>query len=265
MTPPFESSEPRRSFVKKTLATSVSISFAGLIRASGEEGGGTTTIATTIGTEATTQMTTVPTTIGEEETTTSPPSTAENFMCASSPEDSETHTNDIPQPSGGKLRLVFKDTGCFKKSTCHHVQSITSTITVSAEAIDIPDNAGAPWIIKTNTTGSNEGIEENTFEIDSSGAISRTNDSGMAIKVHTRDLSWTNAQGVVVPFFFKLEILGVERTETSVKVVARAWLEGNYHGHQYSKSNAGAGFNVSQVVQNGQPPHTWQECGVQSE
>ena len=43
MTPPFEFSEPRRSFVKKTLATSVSISFAGLIRAHGEEGGGTTT------------------------------------------------------------------------------------------------------------------------------------------------------------------------------------------------------------------------------
>ena len=32
--------ENRRSFVKKTLATSVSISFAGLIRAHGEEGGG---------------------------------------------------------------------------------------------------------------------------------------------------------------------------------------------------------------------------------
>ena len=43
MTPPLEFSEPRRSFVKKTLATSVSISFAGLIRAHGEEGGGATT------------------------------------------------------------------------------------------------------------------------------------------------------------------------------------------------------------------------------
>ena len=52
MTPPFEFSEPRRSFVKKTLATSVSISFAGLIRAHGEEGGGTTN--TTIGTYTTT-------------------------------------------------------------------------------------------------------------------------------------------------------------------------------------------------------------------
>lgn len=36
-------SQDRRSFVKKSLATSVSISFAGLIRAHGEEGGGTTT------------------------------------------------------------------------------------------------------------------------------------------------------------------------------------------------------------------------------
>ncbi len=43
MTPPPEYSELRRSFVKKTLAPSVSISFAGLIRAHGEEGGGTTT------------------------------------------------------------------------------------------------------------------------------------------------------------------------------------------------------------------------------
>jgi len=34
--------ENRRSFVKKSLATSVSISFSGLIRAHGEEGGGTT-------------------------------------------------------------------------------------------------------------------------------------------------------------------------------------------------------------------------------
>ena len=42
MTPPPEFSEPRRSFVKKSLATSVSISFAGLIRAHGEGGGGTT-------------------------------------------------------------------------------------------------------------------------------------------------------------------------------------------------------------------------------
>lgn len=43
MTPPLEFSEPRRSFVKKTLATSVSISFAGLIRAHGDEGSATTT------------------------------------------------------------------------------------------------------------------------------------------------------------------------------------------------------------------------------
>src|SRR5512134_1244852 len=35
--------ENRRSFVKKSLATSVSISFTGLIRAHGESGGGTTT------------------------------------------------------------------------------------------------------------------------------------------------------------------------------------------------------------------------------
>ena len=53
MTSPPGFSEPRRSFVKKTLATSVSISFAGLIRAHGEGStGGTlnpdeTTIATT--------------------------------------------------------------------------------------------------------------------------------------------------------------------------------------------------------------------------
>lgn len=49
MTPPIEFSEPRRSFVKKTLATSVSISFAGLIRAHGEEGGGTTNTTSSTG------------------------------------------------------------------------------------------------------------------------------------------------------------------------------------------------------------------------
>lgn len=43
MTPTPDSSENRRSFVKKTLATTVTISFAGLIRAHGEESGGTTT------------------------------------------------------------------------------------------------------------------------------------------------------------------------------------------------------------------------------
>ena len=87
MTPPPEFSEPRRSFVKKTLATSVSISFAGLIRAHGEEGGGTTN--STIGTYSTTgpamtmgtYATTVPaTTMGTYATTvpvstTAPPPT----------------------------------------------------------------------------------------------------------------------------------------------------------------------------------------------
>ncbi len=51
MTPPPEFSEPRRSFVKKSLATTVSISFAGLIRAHGDEVG-----QTTIGTYSTTEI-----------------------------------------------------------------------------------------------------------------------------------------------------------------------------------------------------------------
>ncbi|MBN8458146.1 MAG: hypothetical protein J0M04_09920 [Verrucomicrobia bacterium] len=79
MTPPFEFSEPRRSFVKKTLATSVSISFAGLIRAHGEEGGGTTvqetagtTYTSTVEeTAGTTAQTTTPETCGTTVTTTS--------------------------------------------------------------------------------------------------------------------------------------------------------------------------------------------------
>jgi hypothetical protein len=53
--------ESRRSFVKKSLATSVSISFVGLIRAHGEEGGGGTTATTT--TTTTTTITTITTTM----------------------------------------------------------------------------------------------------------------------------------------------------------------------------------------------------------
>ena len=77
MTPPLEFSEPRRSFVKKTLATTVSISFAGLIRAHGEGSTGDTsnpdetTIATTDSGGTTTwnpDQTTYATTIGESTT-----------------------------------------------------------------------------------------------------------------------------------------------------------------------------------------------------
>lgn len=67
--------ENRRSFVKKSLATSMTFTFSGLIRAHGEEGGETTTsnpeettiLETTFGTtwnpEETTEVTTVPPTV----------------------------------------------------------------------------------------------------------------------------------------------------------------------------------------------------------
>lgn len=72
--------ENRRSFVKKSLATSISISFAGLIRAHGEEGGQTTTWNPEVTTIATTDSggtttwdpneTTIETTPSPEDTTT---------------------------------------------------------------------------------------------------------------------------------------------------------------------------------------------------
>ena len=93
MTPPPEFSEPRRSFVKKTLATSVSISFAGLIRAHGEEGGGTTlpetagtnsasTVEETAGTTDSTSGSTTPETAGTTNATTQPPQTATEYETA---------------------------------------------------------------------------------------------------------------------------------------------------------------------------------------
>jgi hypothetical protein len=76
--------ENRRTFVKKSVATSVSISFVGLIRAAhGEETPGTTT--TTFDPQQTTSPTTGQTTTFDPQQTTSPPVTATTTTVTTTP------------------------------------------------------------------------------------------------------------------------------------------------------------------------------------
>lgn len=97
---PLHEPDTRRDFVKKSLATSAAVSFAGLIRAHGEEGGGTTTwnpeqttVATTDGQTTTwnPDYTTFETTAGE--TTTWDPE--ETTVQTTTNTTGQTHVYDI--------------------------------------------------------------------------------------------------------------------------------------------------------------------------
>ena len=122
MTPPPEFSEPRRSFVKKTLATSVSISFAGLIRASGEEGGGTTEV-----TWATTCGTTVATTDPFGYTSTAPETTETWATVQTTTEGPATTTETTTLPKKPKHRVYTLE--IWFKSANYTTGAVTWTTT----------------------------------------------------------------------------------------------------------------------------------------
>ena len=123
--------ENRRSFVKKSLATSISISFAGLIRAHGEEGGTTTTNTTAWETTAgTTELGTTNTTAWETTAgptyattsdpwgttyeTTAPETTADPFETTIEPTTVETTMavfDLIGTAKAGSTAIAFDNTG----------------------------------------------------------------------------------------------------------------------------------------------------------
>lgn len=112
-------SENRRSFVKKSLATSVSISFTGLIRARGEEGNGASTTSDpwgetstvpitdeTAGTWATTISTEQSTSPWIEETTTEQQTTTQDYPLTRS-YTLNIYVKSVTPKEGGGYTAVF--------------------------------------------------------------------------------------------------------------------------------------------------------------
>lgn len=58
----------------------------------------------------------------------------------------------------------------------------------------------------------------------------------------------------------KLQVLSVVRTDSSVTVEAKAWLEGTAGGVTYDSAFCADGYGISLVVRNDQQHHDQSEC-----
>lgn len=158
---------------------------------------------------------------------------------------------------GGYIYLHHKDDPCAaERGRNHHVHNIESMSQIYATAWVPAKDDSTPWVLRPMAND----FEINSFSFGSNG-IERSNMQEIDLRVAERDLGADLPPGDSL--VFKLEILSVNRTNQSVEIFAKAWLEGYAGGIEYDPDVALAnGSGLSMVVENSQPQHSFANCNV---
>ena len=138
----------------------------------------------------------------------------------------------------------------------HAAFHIKSEINIWAEAW-IPakqnQNPSAPWLLRLPRGNK----EINRFVFDES-TIVRQNFNEMELGQYSINLDGDLPAGSRLDL--KLQVLSVVRTDSSVTVEAKAWLEGTAGGVTYDSAFCADGYGISLVVRNDQQHHDQSEC-----
>lgn len=178
-------------------------------------------------------------------------------MCAISPQNGPGNPDAIGYfslPHGGYIILFYKDQGCyFNRGDAHSANSIGSIINIRAEAYIPAKTSTVPWGLEQPLGDA----EISTFSFEGS-AIVRAQEQAMGQLVFSRNLNGELPAGSNLDLW--LEIVSVVRTNYSVTVTAKAWLEGTAAGVIYDPLLCADGYGISLVVTNEQEPHSPDQC-----